>query len=91
VEVIERRHLADLLSEYVQSRPYCSDAAGASADRTLREGVGRLTARLLELSQTQAGRDLGELETMEHYLRERHPIADDDPLGSASDPAGPAR
>lgn len=89
VEVIERRHFAALVDEYAQSRPYCGVAAGASADRTLKEGVGRLTARLLELSQMQAGRDIGELETMEHYLRERHPIAEDDPLGNASDrPAG---
>lgn len=84
VEIIERRHIATVVSEYLQSRPYCTGPAAAFADRTLIDAVDRLTSRLQELSEMQAARDLGELETMEHYLRERHPIARDDVIGNST-------
>jgi hypothetical protein len=84
VEAIERRHVAPLLSEYVQSRRYCTGGAAVSADRALTEAAERLTARLEELSETQAARDVSDIETMGHFLRERHPIARDDRLGSSA-------
>jgi TM2 domain-containing membrane protein YozV len=84
VEAIDRRHFGALLTEYVQSRPYCSESDGAEEDIAVRDAADRLTARLTELSQVQAARDLGDIRTIEHYLRERHPIARDDPLGSSA-------